>query len=307
MKDVNSKTATRTDPSHPEANDPVDETTRQVIDDYSRKFLSFIQQEKDKVRRQAQEESEQIIADADRRALQVYEKAVKDASTESQRIIAQSNEHERHLLAEAERLTRVMAEMRVKAQREIDGLRGRLQREADVVAESLRQSDKAIAESTDRLATEFEDSAAVIARLVRNARREEPLAPQAVEATTAPQAAEPVKTKQLREEAAVRPAGREDSPPKKHNDKTFVGTINLDIEKGSPAIFVRFKDALSKVAGLEISMTDDYSKDKARVVAFAGKPIPLLATLHQMALVKSAVVEKGTVEIALQDVDRWIG
>jgi protein-tyrosine-phosphatase len=307
MKEANSRTATRTDLSQPAPADAVDESTRQVIDDYSRKFLSFIQQEKDKVRRQAQEESEQVVAEAEGKAAQIYEKAVKDAGVESQRILARCNEHERSLMAEAERLTRVMAEMRLKAQREIDDLRGQLQREANAVAESLRQSDKAIAESTAKMAMEFDDSAAVIARLVRTPVPEAPDPAPVVEPVRPSPASETARNKQSREEASGRTGSKEDASSRKHADKTFVGTINFDIEKGSPAIFGRFREALSKVSGLEISMADDYSKDKARMVAFVNRPMPLLAALHQMSLVKSAVAEKGSIEIVLQDVDRWVG
>jgi hypothetical protein len=307
MKDVNNRTATRTEPAATSSIDAVDESTRQVVDDYSRKFLSFIQQEKDKVRRQAQEESEKIIAEADKRALSVYEKAVKDADAQSQRVLAQCSAQERHLLGEAERLTQAISEMRAKAQREIDGLRSRLQRESDTVTESLRQSDKAIAEATAKLAVEFDDSAAAIARLVRIKIPDVTPPQEAAEATHPSPPAEPARTRLARDEAAVRTLPREDGSSKKHNDRAFVGTINLEVEKGSPAIFARFKDALSKVAGLEISMTEDLSKERARLVAFAGRPVPLLATLHQMSLVKTAIAEKGTIEVVLQDVDRWIG
>ena len=59
--------------------------------------------------------------------------------------------------------------------------------------------------------------------------------------------------------------------------------------------------------GLEISMTDDSSKDKVKIVAFASRPIPLLNILQQMSLVKSAVEEDNNIQVVLQDADRWIG
>jgi len=54
-------------------------------------------------------------------------------------------------------------------------------------------------------------------------------------------------------------------------------------------------------------MAEDSSKDRAHIVAFASRSILLMNILHQMSLVKSAVAERGTIEVVLQEADRWVG
>ena len=42
-------------------------------------------------------------------------------------------------------------------------------------------------------------------------------------------------------------------------------------------------------------------------MAFASRPILLMNILHQMSLVRTATADKGTIEVVLQETDRWVG
>ncbi len=303
MKETN-KLATRTESEEFGApSEPLDDGTRQVLDDYSRKFLSFIQQEKERIRKQALQESDKLLADAEKKSRAAYDEAMQQANRDSSLLLARSREQANHVVVEAERLYRTVVELRDKTEREIDEARARLQREAEALIESLQQDDKTTAESMAAIARDFEDSAAAIAQALQSLKP----ASKNVSIQTAPPAEQP-KPKEPTEPPPSKPqAKQQEDNSKKQGDKSFIGTINFEIDKGSAALYRRFKEAISRIPGLEISMSEDSSKDKAKIVAFASRPILLMNVLHQMSLVKSAVADKGTIEVALQETDRWVG
>jgi membrane-associated HD superfamily phosphohydrolase len=281
----------------------MDDSTRQVLDDYSRRLLGFIQQEKEKVRKQARDESARVLADAQSRGQLAYEQIVKDANAEAERVTASSREYANQITGEMQRLLQSMVELREKTQKDVDDIRNRLQLEAASVVESIRRTDKAIADSKAKLAKEFEASASSLTQAMQGLRIE----PKTRQAPERPQSTNPQEdVVEGAADIAANPT-RSEEFSKKHNEKAFSGTINLEIEKGSSPLLKRFKEALAKVPGLEISATDDYSKERARVVAFASRPIILMNILNQMALVKSVVVDKNAIQIVLQDPDRWVG
>jgi hypothetical protein len=115
------------------------------------------------------------------------------------------------------------------------------------------------------------------------------------------------RAKEPREEPPIRQASKDEEPSKRQADKTFVGTLNLEVSKGSSALSKRFRELLSKVPGLEISVADDSAKDKTKIVAFASRPLPLLSILHQMTLVKGAVADDDGIRVSLQETDHWVG
>ncbi len=304
MKETN-KLATRAeseDLSQP--TEPIDEGTRQVLDDYSRKFLSFIQQEKERIRKQALQESDKLLAEADKKSRIAYDEAMQQANRDSTLILTRSREQANHVVVEAERLFRAVVELRNRTEREIDEARGKLQQEAETLLESIQQNNQTVVETRAALAKEFEDSAAAIAQALQGLK---PAPKGAV--VEPPPAIEPPKQKAAAQEQPVAkaPAKQQEDNSKKQADKSFVGTINFEIDKGSAALYRRFKEAIARIPGLEISMSEDSSKDKARIVAFASRPILLMNILHQMSLVKSVVADKGTIEVALQETDRWVG
>jgi hypothetical protein len=302
MKEANKTTATAT---HEEngATDVMDDSTRQVLDDYSRRLLGFIQQEKEKVRKQARDESARVLSDAQSRGQVAYDQIVKDANAEAERVTASSREYANQITGEMQRLLQSMVELREKTQKDVDDIRNRLQLEAASVVESIRRTDKAIADSKAKLAKEFEASASSLTQAMHGLLIE----PKTRQSPERPQNADP--QKEVVEDAADIAANptRSEEFSRKHNEKAISGTINLEIEKGSSPLLKRFKEALAKVPGLEISATDDYSKESTRVVAFASRPIILMNILNQMALVKSVVVDKNAIQIVLQDPDRWVG
>jgi hypothetical protein len=302
MKEANKATTTATQ-DETGAIDVMDDSTRQVLDDYSRRLLGFIQQEKEKVRKQARDESARVLADAQNRGQLAYEQIVKDANAEAERVTASTREHANQITGEMQRLLQSMVELREKTQKDVDDIRNRLQLEAASVVESIRRTDKAIADSKAKLAKEFEASASSLTQAMQGLRIE----PRPRPAPERPQNTDPQEEVGEDEADTAASPTRSEEYSKKHNEKAFSGTINLEIEKGSSALLKRFKEALSKVPGLEISATDDYSKDRARVVAFASRPIILMNILNQMALVKSVVVDKSAIQIVLQDPDRWVG
>jgi hypothetical protein len=302
MKEANKTTATATQEENG-ATDVMDDSTRQVLDDYSRRLLGFIQQEKEKVRKQARDESARVLADAQSRGKLAYEQIVRDANAEAERATASTREYASQITGEMQRLLQAMVELREKTQKDVDDIRNRLQLEAASVVESIRRTDKAIADSKAKLAKEFEASASSLTQAMQGLRIE-PITRQAPER---PQDADPqVEVVEDAADTAANPT-RSEEFSRKHNEKAISGTINLEIEKGSSPLLKRFKEALAKVPGLEISATDDYSKERARVVAFASRPMILMNILNQMALVKSVVVDKNAIQIVLQDPDRWVG
>ncbi len=304
MKETN-KLATRAESEElSQPTEPIDEGTRQVLDDYSRKFLSFIQQEKERIRKQALQESDKLLADADKKSRIAYDEAMQQANRDSTLILTRSREQANHVVVEAERLFRAVVELRDKSEREIDEARAQLQQQTETLLESIQQNNQKMADSRAALSKEFEDSATAIAQALQGLK---PASKSAV--VEPPPAAEPLKQKTTPPEQPIAkiPAKQQEDVSKKQADKSFVGTINFEIDKGSAALYRRFKEAIARIPGLEISMSEDSSKDKARIVAFASRPILLMNVLHQMSLVKSVVADKGTLEVALQETDRWVG
>ncbi len=305
MKEAN-KIATKGETEGIDVNEQLDESTRQVLDDYSRKFLSFIQQEKERIRKQSLQESEKLIAEAERKGRLAYDEAIQQANRDSAAVLARSKDQAKHVAAEADRLLQAVVELKEKAQQDVEEIRTRLQQEADALVESIQHNNRVMAESRAALATEFEASAAAIAQAIQGLRSttknpapEPPTETQAVEATNAKASSEQPATKGA--------SKQQDDAARRQGEKSFVGTLSFDIEKGSAALYRRFKEALSRIPGLEISMADDSSKDKARIVAFASRPILLMNILHQMSLVRTATADKGTIEVVLQETDRWVG
>jgi hypothetical protein len=302
MKEPN-KTATMISQEENGTTDNIDESARQVVDDYSRRLLGFIQQEREKARKQSREESARVLAEAQSRGQLAYEQIVREANAEADRITTFSRDQADQLTADVQKLLQTLIDLRDKSQKDIEDIRNRLQLEAASLAEAMRRTDKAIADSRGRLAKEFEASASSLTQVMQ-ALRVQPRPRQTPEA--------PLNTVSGDEgidtmSGVVTSAPHSEEFPKKHSDKTFSGTINLEIEKGSSALLKRFKEALGKVPGLEISATDDYSKDKARIVAFASRPIILMNILNQMSLVKGVTADKSSIQIVLQDPDRWVG
>lgn len=306
MRDLNETEVKPTDEAE-NANDVLDDTTQEIMDDYSRKFLSFIQQEKNRIRKQALEESEKLLAEADKRGRAAYENAVKDATAEAEGIVTRSKEAATKLTTEATRLFKATAELRDKVDHEVDELRDKLRAEAESIAQFIQQRDDLIVQAKYRLHQEFESSSSLVTELEH-----------ALEEITKPISEEPAREEATRSQfnrqqskashqTVAEPTPARENNNAKQGDKTFVGTLNLDVNKTTPGLSRRFKESLSKVSGLEISLADDTARDRTRIVAFASRPILLLNILHQMSMVKSVVADEESVKVVLQDADRWVG
>lgn len=316
MKDLNDADV-RMGATAENSTDALDDTTQEIMDDYSRKFLSFIQQEKNRIRKQALEESEKLLAEADKKGRAAYERAVKDAAEEAQGIVARSKDAATKLTMEATRLFRATAELRDNVDHQVDELRQELQTQAESIAQFLQQRDDMIVQARDKLHQEFQSCSSLVAELehalenITKPMTEEPPRQEAPKPETPRQEVPSSQfnrahSKPSHEPAAEPTKGTDDSTAKA-NDKTFVGTLNLDVNKANPGLSRRFKESLSKVPGLEISLADDTARDRTRIVAFASRPILLLNILHQMSMVKSVVTDEESVKVVLQDADRWVG
>ncbi len=302
MKEMNN---TIMDESHiNDSNISLEESTRSVLDDYSHKLLSLIQQERDKIRKQATLESEKILADAEHKAKLTYEKAIKNAESETSSIVSSCNELASKLSQEADRVSRIMTILKEKTERQITDLSVQIHNDVKEVTESLQRTDKALSEIKANLDSEFSESTSIINDLKQ---RFQTIQAPKIEKEIANDTAISSNLTVIRDEKNVKIPRREERNTSKPGDKTFVGTLNIEAHKNSLALSRRFKEALSKVPGLEISMADDSAKDKVKIVAFASKPMPLLNILQQMSLVKSAVEEDNNIQVVLQDADRWIG
>ncbi len=285
-------------------NRTIDQTTQEVLTDYSQKLLSLIQQEKEKIRRQAIVESEKITSEAERKAKLAYDKAVKNAETEASTIISNCNVISAKLSDEAEQLSRIVHILKEKTDSQIREFSTQLQHQAEEISEFISHTEKSVSELKKKLDEDFSESIDLIDALKKG-----------IEVTEDPQnekdsndAIEEIPILQpSREDKVVKVPRKEERNSTRTSDKTFVGTLNIEVHRGSLALSRRFKEALSKIPGLEISMTDEATKDKLKIVAFVSKPLPLLNILQQMSLVKSAVGENGQIEIVLQDTDRWVG
>jgi hypothetical protein len=283
----------------------MDETTQEVLDEYSRKLLGLIQQEKERIRKHAVTESERILADADRKAKLAYDKALKNAEIQTNGIIANCNEMVNKVTEEVDRLSRIIVMLKEKTARQVTEIASQLQHEEQTITDSIKRTEKSIAEIKANFDEDMVESTTLLNDL-KLGLIAMPTAQVTIEnpvVTPAP----PPEPAPVREEKASRPR-REEHSANKQTDKTFVGTINFEIVRSAPALTRRFREALTKIQGVEISMTDDSLKDRCRIVTFANRPIAILDVLHQMALVKNAIIlQENTIEIVLQDSDRWVG
>jgi hypothetical protein len=302
MKEVN--TTTIDDFNEHDTNFSLEESTRSVLDDYSRKLLSLIQQEKDRIRKQATLESEKILVDAEHKAKLVYEKAVKAAESDINSIVSNCNELAVKLSQEAERVSHVMTVLKEKTEKQIDDLATQIHDDVKAITESLQQTDKALSEIKANLNSEFSETASIIDDLKQ---RFQKIQVAKIEKDNLIDSTVSSGISGNREEKSPKIIRKDDRNPIKPFEKTFVGTVNIEAHKNSLALSRRFKEALSKVPGLEISMADDSSKDKVKIVAYISRPLPLLNILQQMSIVKSATGDDNNIEIFLQDADRWIG
>jgi hypothetical protein len=302
MKETNSSLEANEAGTH--GNAAIDQGTQDVLDDYSRKLLGLIQLEKEKIRKQATVESEKLIFEAERKARLAYEKAIKNAESETSAITASCTELVATLSEEADHLNKTMLSLKEKTERQISELNEQLQHETDTLADFIKKSEKSLSDIQIRLDSEFTDSNVLINDIKK--RLQQIKVPQTVKEEIPLESSSQV-NQSNRDDKNTRVARKEERSPTKPSDKTFVGTLNLEVHRGSLALSRRFKEALSKVPGLEISMTDEAAKDKLKIVAFVGKPIPLMNILQQMSLVKSVTVEDDYVEVILQDTDRWVG
>ncbi len=287
------------------ANRSLDQTTQDVLNDYSQKLLSLIQQEKEKIRRQAAVESDKITAEAERKAKLAYEKTIKNAEAEASIIIANCNTISIKLSDEAEQLSRIVHILKDKTDKQISEFSSQLQQQSEEMAEFLKNTEKSVSDLKKKLEQDFAESIDLIDALKNGINvSDSPYEGK----DTGDDIEESTLLQPTREEKAVKvPRKEERSSSNRSSDKTFVGTINIEVHRGSLALSRRFKEAFSKVPGLEISMTDEAAKDKLKIVAFISKPLPLLNILQQMSLVKSATGENGQIEVVLQDTDRWVG
>lgn len=302
MKEINSVPGL--DEVDSSAGRSIDQTTQDVLNDYSQKLLGLIQQEKDKIRRQAVLESEKLTAEAERKAKLTYEKVIKNAESEASSIISKCNLVSAKLSDEAEQLSRLMLILQEKTDKQISEFSSQLQQQAEEISTFIKNTEKSVSELKKKLEQDFSESIDFIDALKKGI--EAPEKPQEIQDDD-PVIEEPPILQSAREEKTVKVPRKEERSNARSADKTFVGTLNIDVHRGSLALSRRFKEAISKVPGLEISMTDEATKDKLKIVAFVSKPLPLLNILHQMSLVKSATGEDGQIEVVLQDTDRWVG
>jgi hypothetical protein len=302
MKEINT---TLMDESHiNDSNISLEESTRSVLDDYSHKLLGLIQQEREKIRKQAILEAEKILTDAEHKAKLAYEKAIKNAESETSSIVSNCTELASKLSQEADRVSRIMTVLKEKTERQIVDLSVQIHNDVKEITESLQRTDKALSEIKANLDSEFSESTSIINDLKQ---RFQNIQSPRIEKEIPNDAPVSPNLTAIREEKILKIPRKEERNTTKPGDKTFVGTLNIEAHKNSLALSRRFKESLSKVPGLEISMTDDSAKDKVKIVAFASRPIPLLNILQQMSLVKSAFEEDNNIQVVLQDADRWIG
>ncbi len=284
----------------------LDETTQEVVDEYSRKLLSLIQQEKERVRKYALTESEKILAEADRKAKSVYEKVIKSAESESNAILSDCTTLKNQMSEEVERFSRIMVVLKEKTSRQVADLSTQLQREVEVINHSLQKTESTILEIKTKLDNEFNESAAMLNDLKQRILTLSDSRDTKNNLTKRPDP--PPEPQPAREDKSTKVNRREERSNTKQTDKQFTGTINFEIVRSAPALTRRFREALAKIPGIEISMTDDSLKDRSRIVAFANRPVAIIETLLQMTLVKNVIaIQDSTLEIVLQDSDRWVG
>jgi hypothetical protein len=306
MKEINKVTG-KTTLEEQDKNDPVDENTREVVDEYSRKFLVFIQQEKDRARKIALSESEKIVAEAEKKGHLAYEKSIREANSEAENIIARAVDIGKQITTDADKFIKVANEARDNIRKEIENTKAELRRQSDNIIEFYRKQETALNEIGEKLQQGFD---AAFSKL-SNLRQEIEQASKTTGNTSSVRQEEPSnvqsKSKTNRDEIVTRTQPAREEPVRHQGEKTYVGTINFDVYRKNPALSKRFKEALTKVPGFEISLVDESAKDRAKIVAYANQPLPILNVLHQMSLVRSAMADEDTIKIVLHEGDTWVG
>ncbi len=279
----------------------IDDGMREVLDDYSRKFLSFIQQERERIRKQVLAESERTLVEAQHRAKIAHDRILKEAQSEADELLAKCRDASEQIVSEMDKVSALIQDIKGTAEKHVEEFRENLRRQAGLVADTIHKADRAISESCEQLNSELLAVAGAAAELRKQ-----------LSAIKSPESSEAQRSSkrpdgEREEKPAAAASSEEQQQQSKKVEKNFVGTLNLHVYKGTPALFRRFREALARVPGLEISMTDDFGKDRAKVVVFINRPMPLLGILQQMSLVKSAAGDGATIEVVLEEADRWVG
>lgn len=306
MKEIN-KSAGKTTLDEQDKTDLLDESTREVVDEYSRKFLIFIQQEKDRARRNALSESEKIIAEVEKKGRLAYEKAIREANAEAENIITNALNTAKQITADTDKYIKLANEITVNAEKEIEHARSELQKQLEKIGDFYRKQDEALNEISVKLREGFESSFNMLNDLKQGLEQPSRAGGDISSSHQEEATVVPARVKTSREDPVNRIPTVREEPMKRQGEKSYVGTINLDIYRKNPAVSKRFRDALAKVPGFEISLVDDSGKDHTKVVAYANHPLPILNILHQMSLVRSAIADEDTIKIVLQEGDTWVG
>ncbi len=300
----------------------LDEGTREILNDYTRKFATFIQHEKDRVKKQAVEDAEKLAAEGERKARQAYEKAMRDARADSEALLAKTRGAVREMVDEVTRLSETIADLKQKVEKDINDIAARLNKQEEAVGEALRKGEQAISEASGRLQADLEaSSTGVIALKESLLERVKELVPDgrsaAAEPPTQARASEggaSARSREAPESVAAARASEGDGPPKpregaprRHADRTFVGPLKIELYNGNPGLYRRFSEGLAKTANLEISQIEDAMGDRMRMVVVAGQPLPLLSIISQMTFVRSAVADEDRLKVVLHQTDRWMG
>jgi len=304
-----------------ETAEALDESTREILNDYTRKFVTFIQHEKERVKKQAVEDAEKVVAEGERKARTAYEKAVRDAKAESEAILSRSRGTIKEMADEVGRLSETIADLKEKVEKDIAEIAGRLSKQEEAVAEALRKGEQAIGEASGKLQADFETSSAAFIALKESLlERAKGLAPESDTAPEPPAAApasEGASAAAKPREAAESPAagaraeGESAAKPRegaarRHAERTFVGPLKIELYSGNPGLYRRFSEGLAKTANLEISQIEDAIGDRMRMVVVASQPVPLLSIISQMTFVRSAVADEDRLKVVLHQTDRWM-
>ena len=317
MKDTQSTVKTAGESS----SEGLDESTREILNDYTRKFVAFIQHEKDRVKKQAVEDAERLVADGERKARQAYEKTIRDARAEAETILARTRGAVREMVDEVSRLSETIADLKQKVDKDVSDIAARLNRQEEAVTEALRKGEQTISEATGRLQADLEaSSGGVIALKESLLERVKELVPESRSASTeAPAAARAGEGGAARSREMPEPAPASRTPegdsaprpregaPRRHAERTFVGPLKIELYNGNPGLYRRFSESLGKTANLEISQIEDAIGDRMRMVVVASQPLPLLNIIGQMTFVRSAVADEDRLKVVLHQTDRWMG
>ncbi len=300
-----------------ETAEALDESTREILNDYTRKFVTFIQHEKERVKKQATEDAEKVVAEGERKARATYEKALRDAKLESEALLARSRGAIEDMVDEVGRLSEVVAELKEKVEKDVSEIAARLSKQEETVAETLRKGEQAIGEATGKLQADLEASTASVVALKKGLlERAKAMVAQHESAAAAetPVAAHgessaPVKARDAADSAARAEADAPNRPrdARRHAERTFVGPLKIELYNGNPGLYRRFSEGLAKTANLEISQIEDAIGDRMRMVIVATQPVALLSIISQMTFVRSAVADEDRLKVVLHEADRWMG